>query len=241
MKAFLLAAGFGTRLKPFTNEHPKALADVNGKSLLERNILYLQRWGVEEVVVNVHHFAEQIIQTLQEHKGFGSRVLISDESDAVLETGGGLKRAAPLLQDSEPFLMMNVDVLCDFDVHRMLQAHQQTHALATLAVQKRPSSRALLFDRGGQLSGWTNFKTGERRIVRPVVQEQLTAFAFSGIQMLSQSFLTKMRREGKFSIIESYLDLCPAETISAWEHTGDAWLDVGRPESLEQARRLFQD
>lgn len=238
MKAFLLAAGLGTRLKPFTDKHPKALAEVNGQTLLERNIRNLQRQGIDEVVVNVHHFAEQIMAILEKHQGFGSQFHISDERLTVLETGGGLKNAAPLLRGVEPILMMNVDVLCEFNLKQMQQQHTETNALATLAVQKRTSSRKLLFDSKNQLCGWKNVKTGEERRPGTITSENhLQEFAFSGIQLLAPPFLDKIQRNGKFSIIDVYLDLCVQEKIMAWNHTGDFWLDVGKPDSLKKAQQ----
>lgn len=239
MKAFLLAAGLGTRLKPFTDKHPKALAEINGQSLLERNIRFLQKSGIPDVVVNVHHFADQIIQKIKENNGFGSKVTISDESDVVLETGGGLKKAAPLLADSETVLMMNVDILCEFDLNKMLNYHQKSSALATLAVQNRNSSRQLLFDNNNQLRGWRNNQTNAEKLPYPSAGINLQPFAFSGIQLLQQELLSKIKQEGKFSIIDTYLDLCRTERIVGWNHSGDLWLDVGRPESLEKARQLY--
>src|SRR5688572_24592863 len=145
MKALLLSAGLGTRLKPFTDHHPKALAPVNGRSLLEWNIRNLQRFGIYEIVVNVHHFAGQIIDLLQQEKGFGSSIEISDESDEVLETGGGLKKAAHLLRSEPDFLVMNVDILTNADLGKIIAHHRAGNAWATLAVQQRSSSRYFLF------------------------------------------------------------------------------------------------
>lgn len=240
MKAFILAAGFGTRLRPFTDHHPKALAMVNDQSLLERNIRNLQRFGISEVVVNVHHFAGQIIETIEKNKGFGSRVRISDESEAVLETGGGLKKAIPLLRDTEPILMMNVDVLSDFNLDKMRAQHRQTQALASLAVQKRESSRVLLFDDNNQLQGWKNLKTDAIKPANFKPSQAHNAFGFSGIQILSQEFFDNITQEGKFSIMDTYLDLCKREKIMAWNHSNDLWIDAGKPESLAKAAELFK-
>jgi len=240
MKAFILAAGFGTRLRPFTDHHPKALAMVNGQSLLERNIRNLQRFGIFDIVVNVHHFAGQIIETIEKNKGFGSRVSISDESDTVLETGGGLKKAIPLLRDVEPVLMMNVDILSDFNLDKMRAQHRQTLALATLAVQWRDSSRVLLFDGDKRLQGWKNLNTGALKPADFNPTQPLNAFCFSGIQMLSQDFFDKIAQDGKFSIMDTYLDLCKTEKIIAWNHTDDLWIDAGKPESLRKAAELFK-
>lgn len=240
MKAFILAAGYGTRLRPFTDHHPKALAMVNGQSLLERNIRNLQRFGIFDIVVNVHHFAGQIIETIEKNKGFASRVSISDESDAVLETGGGLKKAIPLLRDTEPVLMMNVDILSDFDLEKMRKQHEQNKALVTLAVQQRSSSRVLLFDTNSRLRGWKNLSTGALKPAGFNPGPSLNVFCFSGIQILSQDFFDKITQEGKFSIMDTYLDLCATKKIMAWNHSDDLWIDAGKPESLAKAAELFK-
>lgn len=238
----ILAAGFGTRLKPFTDNHPKALAPVNGKSLLEINIKNLQKFGIKDVVVNVHHFAEQIEEVLITNQGFGSNVSISDERDGVLETGGGLKRAIPLLQDSEDILVMNVDILSDFDCNRMLVHHKRSGALATLAVQNRISSRHFLFQeekKNLRLCGWRHTGTLEEKLPCPS-KNKMVPLAFSGIQIVQSGFLKKMTQNGKFSIVDVYLSMCCQEKIYAWDHTGDQLLDVGKPESLAHAATMFQ-
>lgn len=237
MKAMLFAAGLGTRLKPFTDHHPKALAIVNGMTLLEHNIRYLQRAGIYEVVVNVHHFADQIETILEQQEGFGSRVTISDERDAVLETGGGLKKAAPYFEGAEEVLVMNVDVLTNLNLHNLIGRHRATNAMATLAVMNRKSSRYFLFDEQMQLCGWQHNGTGEQRISRqaPVFHP----FAFSGIQVIAGRLLRELKQEGKFSMVDVYLDLAKTNKITGYDHTGDLFLDVGKPESLEQAAQLF--
>lgn len=239
MKALLLAAGLGTRLKPFTDNHPKALAPVNGHSLLEINIRNLQKFGICDVVVNVHHFASQIIATLQQENGFGSNVQISDESNAVLETGGGLKKAAHFFEGEKDFLVMNVDMLTNADLGEMIRQHQSREAMATLAVQQRSSSRYFLFDGEMQLKGWENINTGERKPA--TVEGSTTKYAFSGMQVLDHKIFSKMKREGKFSLVDVYLDLCATEKITGLDHTGDLLLDVGKPESLDMAAKLFKD
>lgn len=249
MKAFILAAGLGTRLKPFTDTHPKALAPVNGRSLLEINIRNLQRFGIFDVVVNVHHFAGQIIDTLERNNGFGSRFQISDETDAVLETGGGLKKAAHFFRSEQSFLVINVDILSNFDLNKLLTQHNISNSLATLAVQERTSSRYFLFGKPGyphpdnepeslSLYGWRNVSTGEEKIPKKT-DRVLKPLAFSGIQLLNSAILDKINMEGKFSLVDVYLDLCTNEKITAWNHTGDLLLDVGRAESLRQAADLF--
>lgn len=241
MKAFLLAAGLGTRLKPFTDQHPKALAPVHGRSLLEWNIRNLQRFGIDEVVVNVHHFADQIITLLEKEQGFGSRITISDESDAVLETGGGLKKAIPFFKGAGTLLIMNVDILSNVHLDRMLEEHNRSKADITLAVQQRDTSRYFLFDQDKQLRGWENTKTGERKIPGNADPAKLSPYAFSGIQLMEEPVLARIRQEGKFSLVDVYLDLCNTQKIQGWDHTGDALLDVGKPESLELAAALFPD
>lgn len=232
----LFAAGLGTRLKPFTDHHPKALAEVNGKSLLERNILYLQKFDINELVINVHHFADQIEDKIKQRDGFGSKVYISDERNEVLETGGGLLKAAKFF-NNEDFIVMNADMLTNFDLNKLIEEHKNNNALATLAVQQRDSSRQLLFNDSMQLCGWKNKINGETKIVQ--VREEYSEFAFSGIQIIHTDFFKQIEQRGKFSIIESYLQLAKNNTIKGLDHSGDILLDVGKPESLLKAAALF--
>jgi MurNAc alpha-1-phosphate uridylyltransferase len=239
MKALLLSAGLGTRLKPFTDHHPKALAMVHGKTLLEYNIRNLQRFGIFDVVVNVHHFAGQIIETLEKENGFGSRVVLSDERDAVLETGGGLMKAAPYFEGEGDLVVMNVDILSNFNLDQMLEVHRNAGSLATIAVMQRESSRYFLFDHDMLLRGWENVKTGEEKIPGGGTRDSLRAYAFSGIHILKEEILGKITREGKFSLVDVYLDLCVQNKIQGWDHTGDLLLDIGKPESIAKAEQLF--
>lgn len=236
MKAMLLAAGLGTRMQPLTLSKPKALVEVGGLTLLERNILYIKSFGVTEVVVNVHHFAEQIISFLGEHQErLGVMVQISDERDTILETGGGLLRARPFLEDAGIFVLMNVDILTDLDLGKLLAAHQsQAGTLATLAVSERTSSRRLLFDSDGRLRAWQNSQTGE---TKGQFSETLRPFAFSGIHVLSAEIFKHIRQRGKFSIIDAYLDLAATHPIYGHLQAGVSVLDVGRPAAIEQAER----
>ncbi|MBO9572010.1 MAG: NTP transferase domain-containing protein, partial [Chitinophagaceae bacterium] len=181
MRAMIFAAGLGTRFKPWTDKHPKALAVINNKSLLQRNIEYLQHYGINEVVVNVHHFADQVIHAVNENNGWGSAVIFSDESDEVLETGGGLLKAASLL-GNESFVLMNADILTDLDLAAMIHAHQQLLPLATLATTTRETSRYFLFDHLDNLCGWKNIKTGEEKISR--VTADKFPRAFSGVHII---------------------------------------------------------
>ncbi len=241
MKAMILAAGLGTRLKPFTDHHPKALAMVNGKSLLQRNIEYLQQFGIDEVIVNVHHFANEIINTISANSGWGSVVTISDETKEVLETGGGLQKAAWYFKGSTEFVLMNADILTNLNLGKMIFAHQQNKPLATLAVSERDSSRNLLFNSSMQLVGWRNNATGEERGPVLAMQDrtEIVPMAFSGIQVISSSIFSAITREGKFSMIDVYLDACENDAVQGFNHTGAILLDVGKPESLEKAATLF--
>jgi NDP-sugar pyrophosphorylase family protein len=235
MKAMLLAAGLGTRLAPFTNNHPKALARVGDITLLEWSIRYLQRFGIRDVIVNVHHFADQIELALRESGGWGSAVSISDERDEVLETGGGLKKAAPFFAGEEAFVLMNVDVLTDLDLASLIEAHQKANALATLAVMRRSSSRYLLFDDALRLRGWRNEKTGAMR------GAEGTPYAFSGIQVISGKLLQSIHQEGKFSMIDVYLDAAASGGfVQGFDHSNGKFLDVGKPETLAAAATLFE-
>lgn len=236
-KAMILAAGLGTRLKPWTDHHPKALAVVGGKSLLQRNIEYLQQFGIKEVIVNVHHFADQIINSIETNKGWGSTVTISDETSAVLETGGGLKKAAWYLKDANEFVLMNVDILTDLNLAAMIQQQQNSKALATLAVTERSTSRYFLFNGKDELCGWRNVNTGEEKIAKESID--LKQKAFSGIHVISNKLLNHLSLEEKFSMVDVYLDLAKDHFIQAFDHSTSRFIDVGKPESIQKAEQLF--
>ena len=231
----ILAAGLGTRLKPFTENHPKALLPINGKTLLQRNVEFLQLFNVKDVIVNVHHFAMQIINAVQQNNGWGSNVTISDETDLVLETGGGLKKAGEYLQtSSEPFVVMNADILTDLNIHELKKIHQQSDAIATLAVTNRNTSRYLLFDNDDILCGWLNEKTGEQK-GKPGNKK-----AFSGIHIISPKIFQHIKEEGKFSMIDLYLRLAAEGfKINCYDHSQGLLLDVGKPESITIAEKMF--
>lgn len=240
MRAMIFAAGLGTRLKPFTDHHPKALAMVNGKSLLERNVLYLQNHHVFEVVVNVHHFADQIIEAISINNGWGSNITISDETDMVLETGGGLMKAKPYLEDESSFVVMNADILTDMSLHSMIAMHEKNKPLATLAVSDRQSSRCLLFDDRNKMVGWRNKITGDQKgVLHGNAQVEIKEKAFSGIHIINSDIFKKNNFEGKFSMIDLYLDLCTTNSIQAYDHTGSLFIDVGKPENIAMAEKLF--
>lgn len=236
----ILAAGLGTRLKPWTDNHPKALALVNGKSLLQHNIEYLQRYRIREIVVNVHHFANQIIEAIEKNNGWGSRVIISHEKEEVLETGGGLLKAAPLLEGSNPIVLMNVDILTDLNLQAIINYHQEKKPLVTLATTNRETSRYFLFDGGNNLCGWKNIKTGEVRPPNLQKGKEKTARAFSGIHIVESRIFSLIKQLKKFSIVDVYIDLMQEQTIKSFDHSETRFIDVGKAESLSKAEILFK-
>jgi len=237
MKAMILSAGLGTRLKPFTDQHPKALAVVNGKTLLQRNIEYLASYGITDVIVNVHHFADQIYTVIKENNGFGSNITISDETDAVLETGGGLIKAKEYFDNNESFVLMNVDMLTDMLLDKMIEQHNSTKQLATLAVTTRKTKRYLLFNDLDILCGWRNIDTAEQQIGREA--EKYFQKAFSGIHIVSPKIFSLIKNKGKFSIMVPYLELCKTQIIRAFDHSNSKLIDTGTPESLKKAGKIF--
>ncbi len=238
MKAMILAAGLGSRLKPFTDNHPKALVEVNGKTLLQRNIEYLSRYGIDEIIINVHHFSDQIIELLKNNTDFESKITISDESNEVLETGGGLKKAGWFFKDeAEPFVLMNVDVLTGMNLKKMIEKHKKLKSLATLAVTNRYTSRYFLFDEMDRLCGWKNEKTGEQKISREA--SKFIQKAFSGIHIISPKIFPLINMGGKFSIVDLYLGLANTQAITAFDHSNSKFIDVGKPESIAKAEGLF--
>jgi NDP-sugar pyrophosphorylase family protein len=242
MRALLFAAGLGTRLKPWTDHHPKALAMVNGKSLLQRNIEYLQKQGIREVVVNVHHFTDQIIEAIQNNNGWGSEVFISDESDEVLETGGGLWKARSYFQEESGFITMNADILTNLNLSAMIAAHQEKKALITLAVMQRDSSRQLLFDASLQLKGWSNRLTGEEKgpfLKESINIKNLIPLAFSGIAVYDSRVFSLIQETGKFSLTPLFLRLAEKEKMIGFDHTGDLLMDLGTEAKLKKAAEFF--
>lgn len=237
MKALIFAAGKGTRLKPFTDHHPKALAKVNGIPLLERNIRYLKGFGISDFVINIHHFGSQIVEFLKENDDFGCRIEISDESEALLETGGGLVFARSFLDHGEDFLIMNADILTDLNINLLVDYHKKIKDFATLAVSDRESSRKLLFNEELVLRGWLNVQTGEQRLAE--FNKGFRPLAFSGVHCINPVIFNKIKRTGKFSIMEEYLDLMHTEHIHGFLHDS-ILVDVGRPESVTAAEKYFK-
>ncbi|HMP85626.1 MAG TPA: sugar phosphate nucleotidyltransferase [Lacibacter sp.] len=237
MKAMIFAAGLGTRFKPWTDQHPKALALVNGTPLLQRNIEYLQQYGITDVVVNVHHFADQVIEAVERSKGWGSRITISDERGELLETGGGLLKARSLLESDVPFLTLNVDILTNLNIHALLQFHRHHQPLISFGVTNRLTSRNFLFDSEHRLCGWRNRTTGEERI--SISKPGLVERAYSCVVVMEPRVFGLIRQQGKFSITDTYLDLAAEHVILGYEHSGDLLVDVGKPESVAVAEAMF--
>lgn len=237
IKAMIFAAGLGTRLKPFTDHHPKALAQVNGKPLLQRNIEYLKSFGIQDFVINVHHFADQIKDFLHQHQDFNASIHVSHEVDEPLETGGGLVYAKEHLNGDAPFIVMNADILTNLDILKIYQAHIDRKALATLAVTDRSSSRGFLYNEAGRLTGWKNNQTGETKIA--IANEHPHTGSFSGFHVISPAIFDHIHQQGKFSIVDVYLTLAATQPIYVYDHTGDLVIDVGKPESIEKAESYF--
>ncbi len=235
----VLAAGLGTRLGPLTSDRPKALVTVAGRTLLEITLARLRKFGIDEVIINIHHHAGMIVDYLDAHHSFGMRIEVSRE-DELLDTGGGLKKAAHFFLHSgsgpeEPFLLHNVDVLSTIDLARMVALHTAQAALATLAVQQRASSRQLLFDSSGQLRG-RRIHGADEGLATPA--QPLDALAFSGIHVLSPRIFAAMSEQGTFSIVNAYLRLAAGgEKIVAFRADAAYWRDLGRPESILEAER----
>ena len=235
--AMIFSAGLGTRFKPWTDKHPKALALVNGKSLLQKNIEYLQQYGITNVVVNLHHFPEQVIDAIKKNNGWGSNITISDETDELLETGGGLQKAKKFLDKGQPFVTINVDILTELNLFDLFEFHKKNQPLISFAVTDRNTSRYFLFDENNRLCGWRNKKSGEEKIVidKPVLVEK----AYSCVVIFEPQIFSLMPYTGKFSLVDVYLSLAPHQLILGFDHSGDRLVDVGKPDSIAVAEKLF--
>lgn len=238
MNAMILAAGLGTRLKPLTDEKPKALIEIGGMTLLEIAIKKLLKNGFENIIVNVHHFGELIISYLKETNNFGANIYVSDERQLLLDTGGAIKEIEKHINFDFPILVYNVDVITDLNLKQLYEHHLESDNLATLAVRKRKSGRYLLLDRDNILCGWTNKITKENRIVRDNIIN-LNEFAFSGIHVVNPAIFNLMPLERKFSIIELYLKLAPNFLIKGYDHSDTEWIDVGKLKNIDAAERLL--
>jgi len=239
MKAMILAAGVGSRLQPLTNGKPKALIPVGGVPMIEHIILKIKAAGFDCIVINIHHLSEQVIDFLSSKHNFGVTVELSDERSYLLETGGGIKQARRLLDGKEPFLVHNVDMFTDVDLTAMYRAHVDSNALATLLVNQRNSSRQLLFNREGWLSGWRNRETGEVKSHFPHFDpSKYLEYAFGGVHVISPEIFRIMEDwTGRFSIINFYLSICPKYPIRFYTEDNIQLIDAGKPEGLEAAEQ----
>ncbi len=236
MKAMILAAGLGTRLRPLTDETPKALVPFKGMPLVERIIRNLASAGIHEVVVNVHHFADEVEHFLMALKVPGMRIAVSDERDGLMDTGGALLRARGYFEGEEDFLVHNVDVVTNLDIPALIEFHRKGKALATLAVKKRPTSRSLLFDSRGYLSGWRHNETGEEKIIRPVAGS-LQGLGNSCIHVVRTELFRFYPDTLPLNLTGMYLDLAKDHRIQAFVHNMDYWYDLGRYENFRNAEK----
>ncbi|NVO21622.1 MAG: nucleotidyltransferase family protein [Bacteroidetes bacterium] len=238
MKAMIFAAGLGTRLKPYTENLPKALVPVAGKPMIEHVILRLKQFGIEEIIVNVHHFADQVIDFLEQNKNFGIGIEISNESGQLLETGGGLWKASWFFNDGAPFLVHNVDIFSEIDLAEMLVYHRHHEALASLAVSSRETSRYFLFDSTFRLYGWENIAKMEQMLIG-MSRDELTRMAFSGIQILDPRIFSLLNKKGRFSLVDVYLELAGANKILGFPHDPNTWVDMGKPADILKAETMI--
>jgi len=237
----IFAAGLGTRLKPLTDTLPKALIPIAGKPLLEHVILKLKAAGFDEIIVNIHHFPDQIIDFLKANDNFGIRFEVSDERDQLLDTGGGIRKVASFFDDGKPFLVHNVDILSNVDLKELYNQHLRTNSLATLVVSKRDTFRYLLFDDNLRLNGWINEKTSETKPAGLRKPEHYNKLAFSGIQVLSPRVFDLMKElESKFPIMDFYLSNAPTQLISGFIPSDYKMLDVGKLNVLDEAEKFVR-
>lgn len=238
MKALILAAGLGTRLKPLTDNKPKALIEINGTSLLELIITRLIRFGFNQIIINVHHFADDIIKFLNMKNNFGIEIVVSNEKDLLLDTGGGLKKAGWFFDDEKPFLVHNADILSNIDLGVLYSSHNSLNSSVTLAVQARYSTRYLLFDEEKILCGWRNEVSNETKITRAPSGE-LTPLGFSGIHIIDPEIFRFMPDVEVFSIVDFYLDIASKHQITYFDHSGSIFLDLGNKENLMRAKEIM--
>lgn len=236
MKAMIFAAGLGTRLKPLTDSIPKALVPVGGKPLLEHVVQKLKRAGYDEIIINVHHFANQIFDFVKSKNSFDIRIEFSDETDKLLDTGGAIKKASRFFDDGKPFLIHNVDILSNIDLGELYKAHQKSGADASMVVSHRDTFRYLLFDDAGRLSGWINEKTGEVKPgeFKPDTQKY-QKLAFSGIQIFNPSLFDNFADyPNRFSIIDYYLNICNKKEVISFVPDNFSMVDVGKIDTLHE-------
>jgi len=238
----ILAAGKGTRLKPLTDEKPKALIPVGGTPMLEHVILRIKEAGFTHIVINIHHFGEQIIDFLKANNNFGVVIDISDERGYLLDTGGGIKQASRFLTGNEPFLVHNVDIFSDVDLKAMYRSHINSKAPATLLVDNRSGSRKLLFGKDEQLHGWRNRETGEIKSFVPNFDpSKYMEYTFGGVHVISPEIIQLMDEwTGKFSVIDFYLSICLKKSIRLYTENELCMIDIGKMKGLEEATQLIK-
>ena len=233
----IFAAGLGTRLYPLTANKPKALVEVAGKNLLQRAIEKLGDAGYDQLVINIHHFGDLIIRFLEDNHNFGLSITLSDERGQLMDTGGGILKAAHLLKGDEPFLVYNVDVISNIDLQLFLQYHKERGGLATLAVRDRKTARYLTFDESMQLSGWKNIKTGDE--IKSRTTQDCSLFAFSGIQLIEPDIFPLITETGSFPLMPLYLRLATDHSIIGYNDQSSLWMDLGKPDQINEAERYF--
>jgi NDP-sugar pyrophosphorylase family protein len=238
MNAMLFAAGLGTRLKPLTNNKPKALIEVNGMTMLQLGLQKMENAGISKVVVNVHHFSDLVIEEIKRFRSDRMEVLVSDESDQLLDTGGGLLKARPLFDANSPVLLYNVDIVTTANLKDFIAFHHTHNGLASLMVKERPTSRHLLFNDRMELSGWENIGSGEKIITQKT--SHFLPFGFQGIHILQPRIFDLITESGKFPIMELYLRLAREHTFMGFESRNDLWFDIGTPEKLQTTRKVIE-
>ncbi len=234
----LFAAGLGTRLKPLTNDKPKALIEVNGMTMLHIALRKLENAGISKTVVNVHHFSELVMEEIIRFKSDKMEVIVSDESDQLLDTGGGLLKARPLFDANSPVLLYNVDIVTTANLKDFIAFHHSYDGLVSLMIKKRPTSRHLLFNEHIELAGWENLKTGEKIITKDT--SNYKGFGFQGIHIIEPRIFDLIIESGKFPIIELYLRLSREHTLMGYESRNDLWFDIGTPEKFETTRKTIE-
>lgn len=243
MKAMIFAAGLGTRLRPLTNDRPKALVEVGGVAMLERVINRLKAHGITEIVINIHHFGEKIIDFVKENNNFGITIHISDERDLLLDTGGGILKAQQWLDGNEPIIIHNADILTDFDLHKMVEQHINSNADATLLVADRKTARYFYIGENNRLNGWTNISTGEVKPADYIALNTDKLRAFGGVHIVSPSIFSELQNystEPKFSITPFYIDRCKDLKIMGYTPNEKyQWHDIGKIESIAIAEQEF--
>ena len=235
MKAMIFAAGMGTRLKPYTDNIPKALVEINGKPMLFHAVNKLLKYGFDDIIVNVHHFSEKIISYINNSE-FAKYITISDESEELLDTGGGLIKVSNLLKGNDSFLVYNVDIISNINLTKLYQYHINNKSIATLAVKDRNSSRKLLFDENLILCGRKDEKNNSKQVYKN--PQQINEYAFSGIHIINAEIFSKIKLHGAFPIMKVYMKLCQSENISAYIHNDDFWMDLGTANNVETANKM---